>query len=72
MRMRIPTIGKDFCFEAEVGDTLLSNKQLFTVNEKGGPDYTSFITYLSLSKNTAVPYRFTQRDNSNLNKYLLD
>lgn len=61
---------KDFCFEAEVGDTLLSNKQLFTVNEKGGTDYTSFITYLSLSKNTAVPYRFTPRDNSNLDKYL--
>jgi hypothetical protein len=61
---------RDFYFEAELGDTLLSNKQLFTVNEKGGPDYTSFITYLSLSKNTAIPYRFTQRDNSNLNKYL--
>ncbi len=60
---------KDFYFEAEVSDTLLSNLQLGTINEKGGKDYSSFTTYLSLNRNIAIPYRFNQRDNSNLNKY---
>jgi hypothetical protein len=61
---------KDFCFEAEVADTLLPNKQLFTINEKAADDYTNYTTHLSLSKNMIVPYRFTQRDDSNADKYL--
>ncbi|MES2761212.1 MAG: hypothetical protein V4677_03355 [Bacteroidota bacterium] len=54
---------KDFYFEAEVADTLLSNKQLTTVNENEGADFTNFTTYLSLTKTTAIPYKFTQRNN---------
>jgi hypothetical protein len=61
---------KDFYFEAEVADTLLSDKLLTTINENGGTDYTSFITYLSLNKKTPIPYKFVLRNVTTLDKYL--
>lgn len=61
---------KDFYFEAEVADTLISNNNLFTVNKNGSTDYTDFISYLSFTKNTYSSYRYNERDSSNLIKYI--
>ncbi|MES2513587.1 MAG: hypothetical protein V4580_05555 [Bacteroidota bacterium] len=60
---------RDFYFEAEVADTLVPNKQLTTIN-KNGTDYTSFITYISINKNTPLPYKFSQRESNDQEKYL--
>lgn len=60
---------KDFYFEAEVADTSISNNHLFTINKNGGNDYTDYISYISLDKNTISAYRFTERDSMNRVKY---
>jgi hypothetical protein len=52
---------KDFYFEAEVSDNLISNNNIFTENKYEKNDYSNFISYLSLNKNISSSYYINQR-----------
>lgn len=61
---------KDFNFEAEVADTIISNNHIYTDNKHGTTDYTDFVSYISIDKSFCTTYRFTQRDSLNPVKYI--
>jgi hypothetical protein len=55
---------KDFRFEAEVADSGVSEKDIYTENANGDGNYIDFTSYVKLNPGNECVYHYTERDST--------
>jgi hypothetical protein len=61
---------KDFYFEAEVSDIMISNNVIYTEDIKNNSDFTSYTTFVRLENKKITSYKYCIRDSIEKTQYL--